>query len=193
MLSKLEHGQAYSRLLGRIWPAHGLNESNRSRRTFSSRPIVQTASRFENKALEMDLLFRSLDVRPRRPFDRNVSRWNERHPRGFWSPLAARTASGLNYQMFHALGMMLLGAMGNVCWRWRGLSAACMLLGVVLFSGGLYGWVLSNQKWMVMIVPLGGLSFIAGWFFAMISVVRGPESCDSAATCGSQGGTCHEH
>jgi uncharacterized membrane protein YgdD (TMEM256/DUF423 family) len=101
--------------------------------------------------------------------------------------------TGVNYQMFHALGMMLLGAMGNVCWRWRGLSAACMLLGVVLFSGGLYGWVLSNQKWMVMIVPLGGLSFIAGWFFAMISVVRGPESCASGATCSSQGGTCNEH
>jgi uncharacterized membrane protein YgdD (TMEM256/DUF423 family) len=94
--------------------------------------------------------------------------------------------TGVHYQMFHALAMIACGGLGTACWRWRGLAAALMVLGVVLFSGGLYGWVLSDQRWMVMVVPLGGLSFIAGWVCAMAAVLFGPSSCSS-------GGGCHEH
>ncbi|MCE2791585.1 MAG: DUF423 domain-containing protein [Planctomycetota bacterium] len=94
--------------------------------------------------------------------------------------------TGVYYQMFHSLAMIACGGLASACWRWRGLAAALMLLGVVLFSGGLYGWVLTDQKWMVMVVPVGGLSFIAGWVCAMASILFGPRNCSS-------GGGCHEH
>lgn len=94
--------------------------------------------------------------------------------------------TGVNYQMFHALAMIACGGLSSACWRWRGLAAALMLLGVVLFSGGLYGWVLTSQRWMVMVVPIGGLSFVGGWVSAMASVLKGPSSCNG-------GGSCHEH
>lgn len=100
--------------------------------------------------------------------------------------------TGVTYQMFHALAMIVLGGLPTVCWRWRGLAAACMLLGVILFSGGLFGWVLTNQKWMVMIVPLGGVSLIAGWFIAMISVVRHQPDSPPVQSCNSEG-SCHAH
>jgi uncharacterized membrane protein YgdD (TMEM256/DUF423 family) len=47
---------------------------------------------------------------------------------------------------------------GALRWAVRG-----WLVGVVLFSGSLYGLALSGPKWLGPITPLGGLSFIAGW------------------------------
>ena len=43
------------------------------------------------------------------------------------------------------------------------LCAALFVAGIVLFSGSLYVLVLSGQKWLGAVTPLGGLAFIAGW------------------------------
>ncbi len=39
----------------------------------------------------------------------------------------------------------------------------CFLLGIVLFSGSLYGLALSGPRWLGPITPLGGLMFLLGW------------------------------
>ena len=49
----------------------------------------------------------------------------------------------------------------------------CLLVGIVLFSGLLYTNVLSGIRWLGAIVPLGGLSFIAGWVWLAIVPFRG--------------------
>lgn len=71
-----------------------------------------------------------------------------------------------NYQMYHAIGIVLVGIVGG--WtnlnRWLNISAWAMLAGIGLFSGMLYAWVLTDIGWLVMFVPLGGISFILGWF-----------------------------
>ena len=36
-------------------------------------------------------------------------------------------------------------------------------VGVLLFSGSLYVLVLSGQKWLGAVTPIGGLAFIVGW------------------------------
>lgn len=95
--------------------------------------------------------------------------------------------TGVLYQMFHGLGLVGLGATPLICGKWRGVAAGLMLLGVVLFSGGLYGWVVSDQKWMILVVPLGGLSLIAGWGAALAGVLFAP-----AGACGTQGGCRNE-
>ena len=65
--------------------------------------------------------------------------------------LARRIAiyeTAVRYQMFHALGLVLVGLAlaGNApsLWRW---SAWAMLLGVVLFSGLLYVLALAGPTW----------------------------------------------
>jgi len=44
-------------------------------------------------------------------------------------------------------------------------KVSCVLFssGIVLFSGSLYLLVLSGQKWLGAITPIGGLALTAGW------------------------------
>ncbi len=44
-----------------------------------------------------------------------------------------------------------------------GGAGACFLLGIVLFSGSLYGLALGGPRWLGPITPLGGLMFLLGW------------------------------
>ena len=83
--------------------------------------------------------------------------------------------TGATYQIYHAIGLILVGIVANICERktilnWAG---ALMLLGVLLFSGMLYAWVLTDSQTMVMIVPLGGLSFMLGWILLAIASIGG--------------------
>jgi uncharacterized membrane protein YgdD (TMEM256/DUF423 family) len=43
------------------------------------------------------------------------------------------------------------------------VSGIAFTLGVLIFSGSLYILVLSGQKWLGAITPLGGLALIVGW------------------------------
>ena len=68
------------------------------------------------------------------------------------------------YQMYHALALL---AVANLAYtRPSGtVSAAgwCILLGIVLFSGSLYGLTLGGWNWLGPITPIGGLLLLAGW------------------------------
>jgi uncharacterized membrane protein YgdD (TMEM256/DUF423 family) len=39
----------------------------------------------------------------------------------------------------------------------------CFLGGILIFSGSLYLLAITNMKWLGMITPIGGVSFLAGW------------------------------
>lgn len=77
----------------------------------------------------------------------------------------ANWKTGATYQIYHSLGMILVGLLANFSPRKKLMNAAgaLMLIGILLFSGMLYAWVLTDNRTLVMIVPLGGLSFILGW------------------------------
>jgi len=47
----------------------------------------------------------------------------------------------------------------------------CFLLGILLFSGSLYLMAVSGVRWLGMITPLGGLSFIVGWVWLSLGSV----------------------
>jgi uncharacterized membrane protein YgdD (TMEM256/DUF423 family) len=68
------------------------------------------------------------------------------------------------YQMYHALA--LLGA-AWVAARWPGGAATAagwlFLAGTVVFSGSLYLLVLTGQRWLGAVTPLGGVALLAGW------------------------------
>jgi uncharacterized membrane protein YgdD (TMEM256/DUF423 family) len=80
---------------------------------------------------------------------------------------------GVRYQMYHALalvGVAILAFRGN----YAGLTAAGMLflLGMLLFSGGLYWSVFSAVKIHWSIVPGGGLLLIIGWLALAVAGIR---------------------
>ena len=75
--------------------------------------------------------------------------------------------TAVQYHFYHGLGLMLVGLVianlsdvVNVGLRW---VPWLLLIGVVLFSGSLYALALFDLRWLGVVTPLGGLSFIAGW------------------------------
>jgi uncharacterized membrane protein YgdD (TMEM256/DUF423 family) len=78
--------------------------------------------------------------------------------------------TGVTYQMWHALGLMGIVFMRQQVPESKLLIWAgwLMFIGILLFSGSLYLLVLLDLKWLGMITPLGGVSFILAWLLIAI-------------------------
>jgi len=81
---------------------------------------------------------------------------------------------GVRYQMYHALALL------GVAWattQWPGAAVTvagwAFVTGIVIFSGSLYTLVLSGQRWLGAVTPLGGVSFMIGWALLAWSAWRG--------------------
>jgi len=73
------------------------------------------------------------------------------------------------YQMVHALALVCVGIIAvSRPRRTFDVAAVAFCGGVVIFSGGLYTYVLTGAKVWAMIVPLGGVLLLAGWVGLMI-------------------------
>lgn len=73
--------------------------------------------------------------------------------------------TGVSYQMWHALGLILIALLrrqtpDSAALAWAG---RLMFAGIVLFSGSLYLLALLNLKVLGLITPFGGVSFLAAW------------------------------
>ncbi len=80
----------------------------------------------------------------------------------------------VQYQMYHALGLL------GVAWwidhsrsRLASAGAWFMFVGVVMFSGSIYGLVFTAAAWLGPVTPVGGLLMMVGWLLLAISAVRG--------------------
>ena len=85
--------------------------------------------------------------------------------------------TGAEYQMYHSLGLLAVGLAASRTPRRRALDVAgwCFLLGIGLFSGGLYVLTLTGDTRWGMVAPFGGVLFLVGWVslaFATLSEVR---------------------
>ena len=83
--------------------------------------------------------------------------------------------TGSQYQMLHALAILVLAGMRRVLpaqARWLAASGLCFAIGCVLFPGSLYalGWY--GPSAMGAVAPVGGLSFILGWLLAGLAGLR---------------------
>ena len=78
------------------------------------------------------------------------------------------------YHMYHSLAML---AVGWVSSRRGGRAVTgagvCMLIGVVLFSGSLYGLSMLAWRGLALVTPIGGLFFMIGWLLLAIAAGRG--------------------
>ncbi len=82
--------------------------------------------------------------------------------------------TAVNYQMYHALALLLTGLLllhfrEVALLHWASLL---FIAGIVLFSGSLYLLTLTDMRWPGPITPLGGLSFIAAWLCLAVAGVR---------------------
>lgn len=70
--------------------------------------------------------------------------------------------TGVRYQMFHALALLLCGALGG---RGRCITIAAwsFAIGTLFFSGSLYALVWLDVRWLGAITPIGGVAFLVGW------------------------------
>ncbi len=80
--------------------------------------------------------------------------------------------TAVQYHFYHALGLMILGAvsmrMKESGWlKWSGYS---LVSGILIFSGSLYLLTLTDTGWLGMITPIGGIAFILGWCFFAIGI-----------------------
>lgn len=87
---------------------------------------------------------------------------------GFSVPAAWKSLqdfkTGADYQMYHAIGMIVVGLLSRTEPR-KSLQGAgwCFLLGIVFFSGSLYALTLTGETKLGMVAPIGGTLFIVGW------------------------------
>ncbi len=68
--------------------------------------------------------------------------------------------TAVQYQMWHALGLIALGATRL---EHLTLPVTLLTLGTLMFAGSLYLLALTGLHWLGMITPFGGLLMIAGW------------------------------
>lgn len=79
------------------------------------------------------------------------------------------------YQMVHALGLLMLGALQQQ-WNSALLRRAgwAMLAGIVIFSGSLYALALSGVRMLGAITPVGGVAFLIAWAMLAWDAIRRP-------------------
>lgn len=83
--------------------------------------------------------------------------------------------TGVTYQMWHAVAMLLCAALIQSGLAGTGACRAgwLFLLGIVLFSGSLYALPLSGIRGLGAITPLGGVCFLIGWLMLAASLWSG--------------------
>jgi uncharacterized membrane protein YgdD (TMEM256/DUF423 family) len=82
-----------------------------------------------------------------------------------WKKYLADFQTAAEYQIYHALALVVVGLLTcPKCRRARHVAGWSFLLGTILFSGSLYALVLTRQRWLGAITPIGGVLFIVGWF-----------------------------
>jgi uncharacterized membrane protein YgdD (TMEM256/DUF423 family) len=83
--------------------------------------------------------------------------------------------TAVRYQLFHAVALLGLAAWtdraagGKLVWAARAFG-----LGVLIFSGSLYLLVLTQQRWLGAITPLGGVALIGGWILVALAALDPP-------------------
>jgi uncharacterized membrane protein YgdD (TMEM256/DUF423 family) len=89
--------------------------------------------------------------------------------------LLATFETAVRYQFYHSLALVLLVVLYQLNPNKQLLrSAYFFIAGIVLFSGSLYGLVFTSigaepWRWLGPVTPMGGISFMIGWVFLVLS------------------------
>lgn len=75
--------------------------------------------------------------------------------------------TGIQYLFYHGLGALALAAMSSIHALEFNRSRYALLLGLFVFSGGCMVYAVTNQKFIAMAIPLGGLGYLFCWALAI--------------------------
>ena len=67
------------------------------------------------------------------------------------------------YHLVHSVALLALALFSVYTGRSIRWQALLFTAGIVLFSGSIYLLILTSQKWLGPVTPLGGLCLIAAW------------------------------
>lgn len=86
---------------------------------------------------------------------------------------ASTWETGVQYQMFHAVGILIIGLlMEKQTSRLYNWAAILFSVGIVFFSGSLYVLSISKVTVLGAITPIGGICFVVGWFLLILGVSK---------------------
>jgi len=74
----------------------------------------------------------------------------------------ANWSTAAQYHLIHS-GALLIAAATR-----KPHASALFTFGIIIFSGSLYVLVLSGQKWLGAITPIGGLLLVGGWLALLL-------------------------
>lgn len=85
--------------------------------------------------------------------------------------------TGVKYQMFHALVLLILGFNLNLDTSVERYMIYCFIIGTFLFSFSIYGLTISASKgkklkFLGPITPIGGLLLTIGWALLIYSFIQ---------------------
>lgn len=75
------------------------------------------------------------------------------------------------YLFIHTLGVFLVAILAKLSLA-SPRPAYALLLGILLFCGSLYAMALGLPTTLGMITPIGGMAFVVGWVWLLISISR---------------------
>lgn len=87
-------------------------------------------------------------------------------------PLLVMYETAVRYQMYHALALLAVGALGHVLSRRAlTLTGSFFIAGILLFSGSLYALSLTGERPFPLMTPAGGVCFILGWLTLAVAAM----------------------
>lgn len=85
--------------------------------------------------------------------------------------------TAVDYQVIHSIALFIVGILyRHYANKKMKLAGQLFALGIVLFSGSIYLWLLMeqlqvpNSTYVIMVTPLGGLLFMAGWLCVLLAI-----------------------
>ncbi len=86
-----------------------------------------------------------------------------------------RFHTGVEYQFYHAFALLFTGLylqtpLTRHAVKRLQYAGMAFTLGILLFSGSLYAYVLSGVRSFGMITPFGGVAFIVGWVCVLLAI-----------------------
>jgi len=82
--------------------------------------------------------------------------------------------TGVQYHLWHALGVVLIGILVQLLpgAKWLPVAGWLMVAGVVIFSGSLYALSLSGVRVLGAVTPLGGVALLLAWGMVAYAVLK---------------------
>jgi uncharacterized membrane protein YgdD (TMEM256/DUF423 family) len=79
--------------------------------------------------------------------------------------------TGVEYHFLHALAIIACALIIQQGYTIQS-SFWAFLIGIIVFSGSCYAYAFTGIRGFALIVPLGGVSFLIGWFLGAYNILK---------------------